>query len=145
MSIFLKNKDIQQNLVTPEITEIGTIEDIQFIAEYIRKLNYMYIVGGDARLCRQINGAIAGWINANTSANASMWVCSPYPNLKNKDISMEHVVCVVIAGNKTFIVDGTAGQTTISDSNIFIQEVDSRDSTSDSLGKIMGGTKWRTY
>lgn len=144
-SIFLKNQKIQKGLVEPTITSIESLEQLEAVAEYIRGKNFINLRNGDYKLCRKINGEIAEWINNNTNSAANLWLCSPYPNLHNKDAILEHVVCVVTSVDRRYIVDATAGQTTISDKSIFVREINPEASTNDELSSILGGDKWQAF
>lgn len=142
-NIFLQNKQIQDSLKEPEIESIDSVQDLNSVIEYIRGRNFMNIRKGDSRLCRKINGEVAHWINQNTSSNAKLWVCSPYPNLKSKDTLMEHVVGSVTntTENKSFIFDGTAGQTNITNQNVLISEVEGV-FDEDDIHNTFGGHGW---
>lgn len=144
-NIFLKSVAIRESLVPPQISEILNESDLVSMVEYIRGLNFINLRNGDSKLCRKINGEVCKWINQNTSSKASLWICAPYPNLRNKETPMEHVIGVVESRGKRFLFDGTAGQTTITSSNVIVVSVDSIILQEVSLTEIFGGINWKSF
>lgn len=144
-NIFLRNRRLQESLKEPDFREISHVEQIIAIAEYIRGRNFIDLRNGDSKLCKKINGEIVDWINTHTTSKAQLWVCSPYPNLRNKEFIMEHIVGVVKSEEEAFVFDGTAGQTTVGTSSILVKRVSESNSEEENLKAVFGGQGWKLY